>query len=205
MEVLILSAILIAGLLYLYVRNSKLKDEMSTLDSLLRETLHAHERELQDHKESVQELALIEAKLQAYKQTTLTPANSIPKDIHVLKVLELSAEISDLKLSLSDVTSKFEESRGKQISERTRLGQTTENFAAFFTEFPYDRKEVKALFQPVDLIYFGDDEIVFIDVKTGASTLSTKQRKIRDNIINGKVRFEIHQLDENGYTIKKAE
>ena len=44
-------------------------------------------------------------------------------------------------MMLKDVTEKFEESRGKQISERVRLGQTAENFAAFFSEFPLQSQE----------------------------------------------------------------
>jgi len=172
---------------------------------MLVSAIKEHERELSDHKESTQELAIVTAKLQAYKQSTLTPDNSIPKSMHVEKVLELCGELSSVKSELVDITKKFEESRGKQISERVRLGQVGENFAAFHDQFPYDRKNVKAMFQPVDLIYFGDDEIVLIDVKTGAATLNEKQRKIRDNIVAGRIRFEIHRIDENGYTIKKAE
>ena len=207
MDALLLSGLVVAliSIYLLFNKSSTLKRESDHLSELLVKTIHDYERELEDHKESVQELAITQARLEGIKQTTLTPDNSIPKSMHVEKVLELCGELSSVKSELVDVTKKFEESRGKQISERTRLGQTTENFAAFFTEFPYDRKEVKALFQPIDLIYFGDDEIVFIDVKTGASDLSTKQRRIRDNIIAGRIRFEIHRLDENGYTIKKAE
>jgi len=205
MEVMLLLALLIGGLVY-HLRSRKThQSEISTLDKILRETLHDLDRELADHKESTQELMVTQAKLDALKSTTLTPLNSIPKDMHVTKVLELSAEINDLRASLNDVTCKFEEARGKQISERTRLGQIGENFAAFHDQFPYDRKQVKALFQPIDLIYFGEDEIVMIDVKTGGSDLSTKQRKIRDSIKAGRVRFEIHRLDETGYNIEKDE
>lgn len=203
MVLLIAAVIGLAFAFYLYQSNSKLRDETRTLDQLLRETLMAHERELADHKESVQELAIVQAKLEGFKKTTLTPENSIPKDVHVLKVLELSAQVSDLRNSLNDMTCKFEEVRGKQISERVRLGQIGENFAAFHDQFPYDRKKVKAMFQPIDLIYFGDDEIVMIDVKTGAAGLSSNERKIRDNIKSGRVRFEVHRLDENGYKIER--
>ena len=34
--------------------------------------------------------------------------------------------------------------------------------------------------QPIDYISFGDDEITFIEVKSGNSQLSQKQRHIRD-------------------------
>lgn len=203
MEVGILLCLFLAGFVFLYHQNSKLKSENSTLDQLLRETLHEHQRELADHKESVQELAIVNAKLQTLKSSTLTPENAVPKDMHVQKVIELSTQLEHLQTQLNDMTCKFEESRGKQISERVRLGQISENFAAFYQEFPYDRKKVKALFQPIDLIYFGEDEIVIIDVKTGAATLSSNERKIRDNVKAGRVRFEIHRIDEDGYKVEK--
>lgn len=193
-----LTLLLIGGLFYLYKSNSNLKTETQTLDQLLRETLLAHERELADHKESVQELAVIRAKLESIQSISLTPENAVPKHVHTEKIIEMSQELVSLQTQLSDMTRQFEESRGKQISERTRLGQVSENFAAFTDQFPYERKHVKALFQPVDLIYFGDDELVLIDVKSGDSTLSTKQRKIRDNVRNGNVKFRVMRINQDG-------
>lgn len=193
-----LTLLLIGGLFYLYKSNSNLKTEAQTLDQLLRETLLAHERELADHKESVQELAVIRAKLESIQSISLTPENAVPKHVHTEKIIEMSQELVSLQTQLSDMTRQFEESRGKQISERTRLGQVSENFAAFTDQFPYERKHVKALFQPVDLIYFGDDELVLIDVKSGDSTLSTKQRKIRDNVRNGNVKFRVMRINQDG-------
>lgn len=197
MEVVLIIAAII-GLMFFYHQSLKLKSELRTNDQLLRETLLSHERELADHKESVQELAVVSAKLQTLKSSTLTPDNAVPKDMHVVKVLELSAQIKGLQTQLNDMTCKFEESRGKQISERVRLGSVSENLIAFTEHFPYDRSKVKALFQPIDLIYFGEDEIVFIDIKSGGSTLSTKQRGLRDLIREGNVKFRVMRVNDKG-------
>lgn len=207
MDVILILALtsLAAATYLLYNKASNLKRESDHLSELLIKTMNDLDRELEDHKESVQELAITQTRLEVIKQSTLTPDNSIPKHVHVEKVIELSQGIQSVKAELESMTEQFEKSRGKQKSEQVRLGQISENFAAFYQEFPYDRKKVKALFQPVDLIYFGDDEIVFIEYKTGGADLNTNERRIRDNIKNGNVRFEIHRLDENGYTIKKAE
>lgn len=186
-----------------YTTYIRLQDEKSQLAELLDKTLTDHDRNLNDHLAAEQQLAIIKAKLETLQSSTITPENSIPKQVHIEKVLELSQSLVETRAGLDEMTKKFEESRGKQISERVRLGQVGENFAAFHDQFPYDRSQVKALFQPVDLIYFGDDEVVFIDVKTGGSNLSKKQRQIRDNIKAGNVRFEVHRLDENGYDIKR--
>ena len=203
MEVILISLVILLILVVIRVfsSNSKLISEVEYLNSALRKEMTDNDRTLEDQRNSERELAIYKAKFESLQKSALTPDNSIPKDLHLEKVFELSSKLTDTESKLQETTEKFEKSRGTQISERVRLGQTAENFAGFFTEFPYDRKNVKALFQPIDLIYFGDDEVVFIDVKTGASTLSTKQRKIRDNINSGKVRFEVHRLDENGYKI----
>lgn len=188
--------------IYNYQSKKALKDEVDNLGSILDSTITDNERNLEDHKAAELELKIVNAKLSVLKETTLTPENSIPKAVYQSKVFELSQDISTTQADLQIMTGKFEESRGKQISERVRLGQIGENFSCFHSQFPYDRKQVKALFQPIDLIYFGEDEIVFIDVKTGNAQLSTKQRRIRDTIRKGNVRFEVHTLNEDGYKIK---
>ena len=40
--------------------------------------------------------------------------------------------------------------------------------------------------KPIDYISFGDDEITFIEVKSGNAQLSSKQRHIRD-LVKGKM------------------
>lgn len=188
--------------LYNNQSNQALKDENNTLAELISKSIIDSENDLADHRAAELELKIVNAKLETIKETTLTPENSIPKAVYQSKVFEMSQSISSTQADLQNMTHKFEESRGKQISERVRLGQIGENFSCFHSQFPYDRKQVKALFQPIDLIYFGEDEIVFIDVKTGNAKLSTKQRRIRDNIQAGRVRFEVHTLNEDGYKIK---
>ena len=202
MEVILLiglAATLAVCSIYLYQSNKTIKEEASSLGEILNQTLLDSEQALNDHKDAERQLAIAHAKL----ETSLTPENSVPKEVYQSKVFELSQELQATQLMLKDTTKKFEESRGKQISERVRLGQVAENFSCFFEEFPYNRKETKALFQPVDLICFEEDEVIFIDVKTGNAKLSSKQRKIRDNIKAGRVRFEVHRLDENGYNVEK--
>lgn len=205
MEVLILTTAALAALsIYLYFKSKDYKNEADNLGSLLNDTLKDSDRALSDQKESERELSIVKGKYEELKDSSLTPDNSIPKSLHEEKVLHLVGELSSTKQALEETTAKFEKERGKAISNRVRLGQVGETFAAFHESFPYNRKETKALFQPVDLICFEDDEVIFIDVKTGNSQLSKKQRNIRDNIKAGRVRFEIHRFDENGYKVKEC-
>lgn len=59
--------------------------------------------------------------------------------------------------------------------------------------FPYNPKEVRFVGSPIDLIVFdGLDEgelrdIIFLEVKTGNSSLSNRQRQIKDAILAGRV------------------
>ena len=42
---------------------------------------------------------------------------------------------------------------------------------------------------PIDGVIFGKDKIKFVEIKTGESQLSGKQKKIRKMIENGQVEF----------------
>ena len=67
-------------------------------------------------------------------------------------------------------------------------GKVTEHLAPYIGIFPYNPKDVRFLGAPVDLIVFdgmseGDlREIIFVEVKTNAASLSTRERRIRDVI-----------------------
>ena len=200
MEVIILTVLFGLFFIYTYVKDSKLKGHIGFLESTLREVLIDLDAERISRRQADQQVDLMNARLQGHKESTLSPDNSVPKSLHMEKVIEMSSEVAALRAGLEDMTVKFEESRGKQISERVRLGAVGENLACFTDDFPYDRKKVKALFQPIDLIYFGDDELILIDVKTGASTLSSKQKRIRDNINSGRVKFRVMRINDKGVT-----
>lgn len=75
-------------------------------------------------------------------------------------------------------------------------GHVSENLCPFGEDFPYITSDIKALFQPVDLIIFkgmsnGEiEEIIFLDIKTGVANLSPIQRKIKKAVEEKRVRFE---------------
>ena len=67
------------------------------------------------------------------------------------------------------------------------LGKVTEHFAPYFSEFlsKYNPRDARFLGTPIDLVVFdGLDEgnlgkIVFVEVKTGASSLNQRERQVR--------------------------
>jgi predicted Holliday junction resolvase-like endonuclease len=79
-------------------------------------------------------------------------------------------------------------------------GQFSEQLAPFLPNFKYKPTECKFLGKPIDLIvYDGMDEkvineIVFVEIKSGDSELNTIQRKIRDAIKNGRVKWDEYRI-----------
>jgi predicted Holliday junction resolvase-like endonuclease len=65
-------------------------------------------------------------------------------------------------------------------------GKVTEHLTPYLGVFPYNPKDVRFLGSPVDLVIFdgmSDNdlrEIIFLEIKTGSSTMSTRERRIRD-------------------------
>ena len=101
----------------------------------------------------------------------------------------------------------------KDSIERSRAslgGQFSEQLAPYLPNFKYKPTECKFLGKPVDLLVFeGLDEkevteIVFVEVKSGGSELNTVQRKIRDAVKAGRVRWDEYRIPKE-LTIRKEE
>lgn len=79
-------------------------------------------------------------------------------------------------------------------------GQFSEQLAPYLPDFPYSPTEVRYLGRPVDFIVFrGLDareptEIVFVEVKSGEARLSTAERKLRDLVEAGRVRWDEYRI-----------
>ena len=81
-------------------------------------------------------------------------------------------------------------------SKSVRIGHMTEHLTPYLPDFSYNPKDARFLGAPTDLIVFDGldegelSEIVFIEVKTGKSTMNKRERQVRDAIKNGRVRFQ---------------
>ena len=87
-------------------------------------------------------------------------------------------------------------------SSEVRLGLTVENVAPFLDEWPYESNNFRFLGNPIDGVSFNEDEVVFVEIKTGASRLSKSQNKIKALVEEGKVRFITFRVNERGVSIK---
>src|SRR6188472_1525332 len=75
-------------------------------------------------------------------------------------------------------------------------GQIYEQLVPYLPGFRFNPKDAQFLGRPVDFVVFdGLDEgevrrIVFVEVKTGVSTLTTRERRVRDAIRAGRVEWQ---------------
>ena len=113
-------------------------------------------------------------------------------------------EIRRLKEYSRHMETKYSNEIGYRKSSEVRLGKIAENLAPFTDGWPYDPNNFIFLGREVDGIQLNDDEIVFIEIKTGKSRLSKSQKRIQQIIKEGKVHFETYRIDETGCTLTRS-
>ena len=75
-----------------------------------------------------------------------------------------------------------------QRSQAVTIGKVTEHIVPYLPGFKFNPKDVRFLGTPIDLVVFdglcdgGVKKIVFVEVKTGSSVLSSRERLIRDAV-----------------------
>ena len=88
----------------------------------------------------------------------------------------------------------FKKLNSQKKSSEVRTGQIAEHFVPLLKDFKYNRKQARFLATPIDFIIFEEEEIIFMEVKTGNSQLTTTQRKVRDLIKEKKVKWEVLRI-----------
>ncbi|MBN2422893.1 hypothetical protein JXB41_06715 [Candidatus Woesearchaeota archaeon] len=85
-------------------------------------------------------------------------------------------------------------------SRAVLTGKFSEQLAPYLPDFSYSPTEVRFIGKPIDFIVFKGmdekepEEIVFVEVKSRDSKLSTPERKLRDVIKQKKVRWEEYRV-----------
>jgi len=110
----------------------------------------------------------------------------------------------------SMLEARIEEVRKETLETQRAVlkGKISEQLAAILPEFKYNSADARFIGNPIDYIIFdgytraqsekefGDIEIIFMDVKKGKSTLSAIQRKIKNAVEKGKVKWETLRLGD---------
>jgi predicted Holliday junction resolvase-like endonuclease len=87
----------------------------------------------------------------------------------------------------------------REAIEKSRaviLGKVSEHLMPFFPDFGHNPKDARFIGTPVDFVVFDglDDgevrRVTFVEVKTGSSALSSRERQIRDVIKQRLVKWE---------------
>lgn len=91
----------------------------------------------------------------------------------------------------------------KNVLKKSRAiigGQVSEQIAPYLPNFPCKASEVKFLGKPVDFIAFTGldqdcvDEILLIEVKTGKSNLSYREKQVQKAVEEGRVRYVEYRI-----------
>lgn len=93
--------------------------------------------------------------------------------------------------------------RSQKLSRSILGGVFSEQVAPFLPDFPKDLKASEARFigKPIDFLIFKGmdeqhiDEVVFVEIKSGSSQLSSNERSLRDAIEAKRVRWHEYRVD----------
>jgi predicted Holliday junction resolvase-like endonuclease len=106
----------------------------------------------------------------------------------------LKTVVEELEKKVADKTESYSKLLNQKKSSEVRLGMDAEVLAPFLEVFRWNPKDARFIGQPLDFIVFEDNHVIFIEVKSGNSKLSSKQTRIRKNIEEGRVKFEVLRI-----------
>ncbi len=120
-----------------------------------------------------------------------------------MEQLRKDREEIQLKLTVADNNAMqqredFEKLLHQKKSSEVRVGQLSEQVVSLIDGFDYDSKQMRFIGSPIDYVVFGEDMITFLEVKSGGSQLSAKQRHLRELVNSGKVEWKTVRLTEKG-------
>lgn len=100
---------------------------------------------------------------------------------------------------------KYEKEIRRDAIEKSRAviaGKVTEHLIPYLPDFKYNPKNARFIGSPVDFIVFNGldegklEEVVFVEVKFGKSSLTKRERQVKNIIEKRKVRWETIQVDK---------
>mgnify|MGYP003648612231 CR=1 FL=1 len=117
--------------------------------------------------------------------------------------------ITQLQTELDSIQEEAKHQKGRAASAHTTKGQILEKWCPFLEhpdiEEHWEVKNWQFMGQPIDYIIFdwrenkeinlADGKIIMLDVKSGKSQLTKKQRRIRDLIQEGRVEWKTIRLE----------
>lgn len=81
-------------------------------------------------------------------------------------------------------------------------GKVVEQLVPYLPGFPFNPRDARFLGSPIDLVVFdglsegGVRRVVFVEVKTGAAQMTSRERQVRDAVEAGRVAFVEHRVEK---------
>ena len=131
--------------------------------------------------------------------------------VYLIMKMQLRHRIAMIEKEFSQTWAEQESSIRKDAADRSRYvlkGKIAEHMIPMYRDvFKYDPSDARFLGAPIDYVIFDgytaakdekSDEpitVVLADIKTGNARLNRTERKIKEAVENGRVRWETIQLD----------
>lgn len=121
-----------------------------------------------------------------------------PMPPEVQKILKRKeTDLEERKRHVLDRRKKLK-ARSETATMSIGIGKIIEKVAPAIKGFKYDRRDCRALFEPIDYIVFDGltrnngqvESLLFMDIKTGRAALNQHQKQIRDAVKSGKVEWD---------------
>ncbi len=132
-----------------------------------------------------------------------------------VKLRKYVQEVAQLKKQIEETAAAHEIEKqkvrkdSKFRSSAVNWGKSIEHFVPFMTKFPLPPEDVVFLGMPIDYVGFTDTgsktkcKVHFVEVKSGSSFLSEKQKNIKRAIEEGRVVFHEIAVDNNRAEVHK--
>ncbi len=105
-------------------------------------------------------------------------------------IILLSAAVFFLTMLAVEQRKRIKKIESELLSRSVVSGKVAEQLAPFLQEFRDNLRNFRFIGSPIDGIIFGDDEITFVEVKTGNSNLTERQKRIKKLIQEKKVSWK---------------
>jgi predicted Holliday junction resolvase-like endonuclease len=195
------SCVFSAASLWLLLRNRELKSEalaLSEQDERSKSFFKEESRKFDKLTADLRlEIKFKNERLEDWSKTEQLRTEELAKDKQILRerVVLRDGEVAKARKELLEEKEAKKKVLSQKKSGEVRLGHIAEKLAPFLEDFTYDPSNATFLGQPIDYIVFEDEEIVFVEIKSGNAKLSPKQKHIKELIENNCVSWKEIRID----------
>lgn len=173
-----------------FTEKAKFGDKEAVLNAQWKEKIANLEKEYEIKLEKDKSL------LEKIKEENKTHLEKLAKEWQVKYI----QDIEELKKLFKD-SEKIIRAKSVSSSRRSLVGKFIERFIPFLKKLPYEPSDMHFLGQPVDYIVFQGlhedkiDKVIFVEVKTGQSKLTKREKSLKETIEKKRVGWKEINID----------